>query len=567
MLESWAEFFTAAKEQYAAAKSGLGPLRLTKGDIVMLALRKGLHDLHLFVSDVKQDLGDISLVRRTLILGLVVTVAALAFDRITAHSRSLARQSGLPVLQWPKGVSRWDYQAGLREGARKYPNTPYIISYSGYEYVVYPGASFDEVKRLPAATASMIEWFTSVYFQGWRFLGHDNSSLHKMLAVDLTRAVPSKTHERQIQAWKAIDEVLDADSRNWKAVPLSSSLMDIVARTNATSLVGPDLGNDPRWCNAVKRLPIAIMLPVFICHAVPRVIRPLISAVAFAPAWALYWYMGMVLRPVVTKNMEQNVTLDDPIDLDKSKNPGIVSNGPQSSFPLTAWLMSRYNTSERNLEQVIHDYIVTSFESTPSTAGTLYFILAELVARPALVEELRDELKASTDRHGYLPQNHVSGLPKLDSVMRESSRVNAFSYLTLFRKVLGPTQLSVGPSLPAGSLICVDANHLTTDPSRWSNAETFEPMRFFRMRQEPGQENLHQFTSLGSDVPVWGDGLQACPGRVFAASTIKIILAHLLLSYDLQLPEGAQKPKRNSMPNGSMSPDMGCKIFIRKRQV
>lgn len=80
------------------------------------------------------------------------------------------------------------------------------------------------------------------------------------------------------------------------------------------------------------------------------------------------------------------------------------------------------------MAQLTHDYIVTSFESTPSTAGTLYFILAELVTRPELMEELRRELVQITDKDGYLPQTHVSVLPKLDSVMSESSRINIFSY-------------------------------------------------------------------------------------------------------------------------------------------
>lgn len=102
-------------------------------------------------------------------------------------------------------------------------------------------------------------------------------------------------------------------------------------------------------------------------------------------------------------------------------------------------------------------------------------------------------------------------------------------------------------------------------PSRWEKPNTFDPQRFLKLRKQPGYETLHQFTSLGSDTPGWGDGLQAYPGRTFAASTIKIILAQLLLNYDIQLPPGTEKPKRNSMPNGSMSPDMGANILIRAR--
>jgi gliotoxin biosynthesis cytochrome P450 monooxygenase len=64
----------------------------------------------------------------------------------------------------------------------------------------------------------------------------------------------------------------------------------------------------------------------------------------------------------------------------------------------------------------------------------------------------------------------------------------------------------------------------------------------------------------------WGDGPQACPGRVFATNTIKILLAELLLNYDLQLPAGSYKPERKSFPNGSSQPDMNTVLMVRRKQ-
>jgi cytochrome P450 len=141
------------------------------------------------------------------------------------------------------------------------------------------------------------------------------------------------------------------------------------------------------------------------------------------------------------------------------------------------------------------------------------------------------------------------------------------STVALFRKTRQPVQLSTGPRLPIGSLICVDAYHIGISEALWEHPKKFEPMRFLKLRQQPGHEAMHQFTSLGSDSPGWGDGLQACPGRVFAGNTLKIVLAHLLMNYDIKLPEGAGKPRRFSMPNGSVAPDMRAKILVRKRRV
>lgn len=138
--------------------------------------------------------------------------------------------------------------------------------------------------------------------------------------------------------------------------------------------------------------------------------------------------------------------------------------------------------------------------------------------------------------------------------------------MALFRRVQKPLQLSIGPELAPGTLICVDAYHATKSQAKYENATTLNPMRFDEMCQQPGHEEMHQFTSPWPDNTIWGGGTQACPGRSFASVTIKIILAHLLLNYDLQLlPDGAKRPRRNAMPNGSVSPETSARIMIRGR--
>jgi cytochrome P450 len=100
-----------------------------------------------------------------------------------------------------------------------------------------------------------------------------------------------------------------------------------------------------------------------------------------------------------------------------------------AGFPMTEWLMARYKAEEATPGQIAHDLIVASFESTPSMAGTLFMLLSELVIRPEVVEELREEL-ALHMVDGRLPQTTLGELKKLDSVMRESARINPFGYRT-----------------------------------------------------------------------------------------------------------------------------------------
>lgn len=115
----------------------------------------------------------------------------------------------------------------------------------------------------------------------------------------------------------------------------------------------------------------------------------------------------------------------------------------------------------------------------------------------------------------------------------------------------------------------VDKYHFAKSQTEYEETKMGEidPMRSYRMRQEPGHEDMHQFAMPGPNNTLWGNGTQACPGRVFATITIKVVLAYLLTQYDIRLPSGsANKPKGNLMPNGSSSPNTKAEIMIRDRQ-
>jgi cytochrome P450 len=124
----------------------------------------------------------------------------------------------------------------------------------------------------------------------------------------------------------------------------------------------------------------------------------------------------------------------------------------------------------------------------------------------------------------------------------------------------------VGPTLPSGTLICVDVHHIHTSKELWESPEEYKGLRFHEIRKEPGMENKYQFVSTGSDSPGWGDGAMACPGRLFANSTIKILLAHLIMNYDFKFAQGEGKPAKISLPNGSWAPGLESKFLFKSRK-
>jgi cytochrome P450 len=291
---------------------------------------------------------------------------------------------------------------------------------------------------------------------------------------------------------------------------------------------------------------------VYISCFMPRLLRPVVATISYAPAWLLHRYLAQLLRPSVEKAIkESSATTKD--------------GEPKKGTTLIQLLLNRYKPGELDTEQLIKDVITATFESTPTTAVSLYWMVTELVLRPDLVDDLRAELQSVLLHDGTLPPTQLTELAKMDSFMRESARVNTFHYLGLNRILQHDFQFSIGPRLPKGTIICVDQDNIHNSPALYENPDEFDALRFYRKRKEPGQETRHQYASNGPDLLTWGDGPQACPGRAFATNTIKILLAQLLLNYDLQLPAGGYKPERRSFPNGSSQPDMDVKLMVKRR--
>ncbi|RYO97741.1 hypothetical protein DL765_011076 [Monosporascus sp. GIB2] len=238
--------FTMLQEQYVAMADAMAPVRHSKSELLIPSLKKARHDLLLGLSDPSSKL-------RYAAGALLVLVVAIAIDQVSAWRFSL-RRLGLPVVSPPKGVHQFDHKAILSEEARKHPDSPYLITYSRFEYVVFPASGWDEIKRIPPSKASALLYFTHVYFRGWRLLGSNTSAVHKSIGVDLTRAVPVRVHAHQESACLAYDSALEQYTE-WKSFSMYFSLQAIIAATKARGLVGPELGNNKGWVMAVQAFP------------------------------------------------------------------------------------------------------------------------------------------------------------------------------------------------------------------------------------------------------------------------------------------------------------------------
>lgn len=117
--------------------------------------------------------------------------------------------------------------------------------------------------------------------------------------------------------------------------------------------------------------------------------------------------------------------------------------------------------------------------------------------------------------------------------------------LDSFRRYVNkPLVLKDGTRIPAGVFIDTANLAVLHDPKHYKDPDTFDAYRFYNLRT---QENVpdpnefknreqYQFVSVSKENASFGFGKHACPGRFFAASQIKLIMAQILQQYDLRYP-------------------------------
>lgn len=122
--------------------------------------------------------------------------------------------------------------------------------------------------------------------------------------------------------------------------------------------------------------------------------------------------------------------------------------------------------------------------------------------------------------------------------------------------------LSDGTLIPKGTRICV-SNHWMWDTSVYQKPEEFDPSRFRTRASRFNYDFASKFVSPSPEHLGFGLGRHACPGRFFAATEIKIILCHILLNYDVELPAGF-KPKVSGI-GPALTADPEGKLLFKKR--
>ncbi|KIM38774.1 hypothetical protein M413DRAFT_19982 [Hebeloma cylindrosporum] len=172
---------------------------------------------------------------------------------------------------------------------------------------------------------------------------------------------------------------------------------------------------------------------------------------------------------------------------------------------------------------------------------TISQALCELAERPKYIQPLREEVDSVLANEGWTKAS-IGQLYKLDSFFREHRDIT----VVMSRYVMKDFTFSDGTCVPAGTHLCVNARGNHRDDAHYPSANTFDGFRF---AHEDGVDQPLTVTPT-LDYNAFGNGRPTCPGRFFAVAELKVMLAHILSTYDGKLKFGNEGvAEQKQIPN------------------
>ena len=127
--------------------------------------------------------------------------------------------------------------------------------------------------------------------------------------------------------------------------------------------------------------------------------------------------------------------------------------------------------------------------------------------------------------------------------------------------------LKDGLRIPANTRFTFASADHHMESEVFSDPEVFDPLRSWKIRRStPDRRDQHRAGMTSADNLAFGHGLQACPGRRFAVSQVKMLIARLLYDFEFKLRDG-EKRRTVQYYNETAWSDESTVILMRKRKV
>ncbi|KAH8661282.1 cytochrome P450 [Ilyonectria robusta] len=484
-----------------------------------------------------------------------VAVAFILFAAWLIQSRKQSAKIEVPLYKASKTKWIFDAETLIKDSYGKFRDRVYQIKSTEGVQVLVPAKLLGELKGLPedvlSATEAVSEALQSKYT---KFSAGRNGDLLSLLVrtkltQNLTRVVPRMKAE--------LEHIIATEfpsCEDWTPVKWQPFSLRVISRLSGHAFVGPALSRDEKWMDTSIQ---------FAVHVFTACIK-----LQFFPEWARpvgqYFVseLGQIRKDIeIAKGMLKPIFEQRLRDME-------TPTSEDAPDDMIQWLIDTLPEEDKgDLQTQAELQLILAAASIHTTNNLLCECISDLATYPEFQDELREEAYQILEvEGGWARKESMAKLKKLDSFMREVQRLRG-NIISFIRKVMKPISLSDGTQLPAGTSVIAPQAGISHDERYFPDPERFDALRFYRLRQESDEaSNRWQFTSLNNTNINFGAGKHACPGRFFASNEVKLILAYLLINYDIRLKKGEERPKGMAMVM-TKAPCQNTELEFRRRSL
>jgi hypothetical protein len=320
--------------------------------------------------------------------------------------------------------------------------------------------------------------------------------IHKNLARNLNAVLPDLDDEVS----RDVDELLGTNTSTWtKVEALEGFMMKIIPQITNRMLVGKPLCRNEHYLNNMMGFTMDVIRAFLIFALTPQILRPLVGNVFSLMPKYHYWQTCRSSVPVIKKRLS---------DIQKKDAGDPEYKGWKEPNDYITWSIRTSLAEGRHDElkpsMIAMRILPLNFASIHTTALTGSSVLLDIFSSPPdVIASLREEaLRVYTTHDRQWTKSGLSTMYRMDSAIRESQRVSAFSLSFVQRKVMVKEGVMTpeGVHCAYGTLLAAPWLALTRDEDLYEKPDVYDAFRFSRERE--------RYEGLSAEEKAKEDGLK-----------------------------------------------------------
>ena len=402
--------------------------------------------------------------------------------------------------------------------------------------------------------------FTSPLILGVPYHEH---VIHKYLPRSVVSLIPEMWEEVQV----AIDQTWGMDTTEWKEVGIWQNMMRVIPSITNRMMVGRQLCRDEDFLENMGKFAMDVISCAFVyLRFTPRFLKPLIGPLVTIPNKHHWRNTTKYTLPIIKERLACFKR--------KQEDPSFHWDEPNDYISWHIKLaMAEGRHDELTPDMISRRLMPVNFAAIHTTALSITSTIFDLVSSPyspGWLKGIQEEAeRVLAEEGGQWTKSSLARCHRSDSAIRESMRVSNFLAVNVVRKVMpakGIENKAEGWRAPQGALLGVDMHSIQHDPDIYPDPDTYDPFRFLKLSVTADKVNATGNTGLvatSDTFLTFSHGRHACPGRFFVAFEMKLILAYIVMNYEIE-PLKERPP--NTWFGQNIFPPTKATIRVRRKE-